>query len=72
MREKMSVEERQSRRGSLSNLRGRLGQAKNNLARSLVVAKRSGQIWEWRINNIIEDLRQLITNLEKEETKLRD
>jgi hypothetical protein len=72
MRENMTVEERQSRRGRLSNIRGNVLQAKRKLDRALVVAKRTGQIWEWRINNILDDLRKLITNLEKEEYKLKD
>ena len=72
MREIMSVEERRSRRGRLSNIRGRVGQAKKRLDSALALAKRTGQIWEWRVNNILDDLRILIANLEREENKLRD
>jgi hypothetical protein len=72
MREKMALEERRSRRGRLSNIRGRVGQAKKRLDSALVLAKRTGQIWEWRVNNILEDLRILIANLEREENKLRE
>ena len=72
MREIISVEERRSRRGRLSNIRGRVGQAKKRLDSALALTKRTGQIWEWRVNNILEDLRILIANLEREENKLRD
>jgi hypothetical protein len=72
MRENMSVEERQSRRGRLGNVRGNVRQAKVKLDRALVVAKKAGQMWEWRINNILEDLRKLIANLEIEESNLKD
>jgi hypothetical protein len=56
----------------LSNIRGRVGQAKKRLDSALALAKRTGQIWEWRVNNILDDLRILIANLEREENKLRD
>jgi hypothetical protein len=72
MRENMTVEERQSRRGRLSNIRGRVLKAKRKLDGALVVSKKSGQMWEWRISNIHEDLRKLIANLETEEYKLKD
>jgi hypothetical protein len=47
-------------------------QAKRRLDRALVVAKKAGKIWEWRIDNILDDLRKLLSNLEKEENKLID
>lgn len=72
MREKMALDERRSRRGRLSNIRGNVHQAKRRLDRALVVAKKAGKIWEWRIDNILDDLRKLLSNLEKEENKLID
>ncbi len=64
--------ERVSRVEKLSSIRGNVRQAKKRLDNALGVAKSAGKIWEWRISNILDDVRLLIANLEREESKLNE
>ena len=64
--------ERRARAKKLSSIRGNVRQAKKRLDNALGVAKSAGTIWEWRINNILDEVRLLIANLEREENKLSD
>lgn len=66
------MNERGARAKKLSSIRGNVRQAKKRLDNALGVAKAAGTIWEWRINNILDDVRLLIDNLEREENKLNE
>ena len=61
-----------TRAKKLSSIRGNVRQAKKRLDNALGVAKSTGKIWEWRINNILDDVRLLIANLEREENKINE
>jgi hypothetical protein len=69
---KLTPDERQAQRKKLGNIRGTVRNAKKKLDSGLRIAKRTGHIWEWRISNILEDVRALISNIEKEEKRLSD
>lgn len=69
---KMTPEERLYCRRHLGCIRGNVRQIKKRLDSSLGVAKKVGRIWEWRINNIRDDVIKLLANLEAEEKKLTD
>lgn len=64
--------ERVTRAKKLSSIRGNVRQAKRRLDNALGVAESAGKIWEWRISNILDDVRFLIANLEREENKLNE
>lgn len=72
MRVKMTIPERELQRNKLSSIRGNVRNAKKKLDIGLGIAKKTGRIWEWRINDILEDVRALISNLEQEEGKLNE
>ena len=60
-------EERIKRRQRLGSVKGNARQAKKKLDHALKAAKKAGLIWEWRINNIRDDVIKLLENLEAEE-----
>jgi hypothetical protein len=67
----MTPEEQRSLRYHLGCIRGNSREIKKRLDSALGIAKKVGHRWEWRINNIRDDVIKLLADVEAEEKKMK-
>jgi hypothetical protein len=67
----MTPEEREKQQHRLATMKGGARKAKKVLSALHNVAKRTGKMWEWRVEGIRDDVDKLMAQIEAEEKKMK-